>query len=278
MFKQVTRWLDPILFIGLFVSIAVSVAMVLTGNETLSSLIVGLLSTIVTLLIDIIARIQKVENSFLDAADLSRVLSDETIGKTMREIAYSIASINGFNFEHYNKIAEIYIDECKTKLREIAAGSVTVPSRTPQAYGVVGIQQVQKDMKVIHISKTSFWTSDFGRRYFEMNRAALKRGVHITRIFALTPEEMRDSLDILKEQEKAGVNVVVVRRDRVSHEFTIFDNRVVIDYDVDVKQDYTLERIVIDTTQVKRRVEEFQNLIARYGKTVKEISQTTSAQ
>jgi len=57
-FKQVAHWLDPILLIGLFISITVGVTMVLSGNDTLWGLTVGLLSTIVTLLIDIIARIQ----------------------------------------------------------------------------------------------------------------------------------------------------------------------------------------------------------------------------
>ncbi|HKZ86373.1 MAG TPA: hypothetical protein VJ793_22310 [Anaerolineae bacterium] len=272
MLKQVTRWLDPILLIGLFVSLSVGVGMVLTGNDTLSGLTIGLLSTIITLLIDIVARIQKAEDSFVNMAGLSQVLSDEAIGKALRDIADSYDATRKINFEHYGKIASATIDECRSKLHELASGSVTVQARTPQAYGVLGFQQASKDIKVIHIDSMDFWNKDFGRKYFDLNRATLKRGVQITRIFALTSEEARDYTDILKEHEKAGIRVFVVRPDRVDHAFMIFDNRVVVDLDVDVNNDFKLERVVIDPTQVKKKVEEFEHLITRYARTIKDAA------
>jgi len=272
MFRRITRWLDPILLIGLLVSVAVGVGMVLTGNDTLSGLTIGLLSTIVTLLIDAIARIQKAEHSFLEAAGLSRILSDESIGETLREMANYFEAIRKYNFDHYSRIAEIAIDECKTRLREISSGSVVVPSRTAQAYGYLGIQQARRDIKVIHIGSMDFWNSDFGRKYFGLNREAIKRGVQITRIFALTPEEARVSVTTLREQERAGIRVLVVRPDRVDHEFMIFDDRILVDFDVDEKGGYRLERVVLDPAQVRRKVEEFQHLVARYGKTIKEAT------
>ncbi len=69
MSKSVLRWLDPIVIIGLVISVSISAAMVLSGNDTLSGLIIGLLSTIVTLLIDIIARFHKAEVTALQALD-----------------------------------------------------------------------------------------------------------------------------------------------------------------------------------------------------------------
>lgn len=272
MFKRITRWLDPILLIGLLASVVVGVGMVLTGNDTLSGLTIGLLSTIVTLLIDAIARIQKAEHSFLDAAGLSRIFSDESIGETLREIANYFEAIKEHNFDHYSRIAEITIDECRARLREIASGSVIVPSRTAQAYGYLGTQQARRDIKVIHIGSMDFWSSDFGRKYLGLNRGAVKRGVQITRIFALTPEEARGSIKTLREQEKAGIRVLVVRPDRVDHEFMIFDDRILIDFDIDEEGGYKLERVVLDPAQVRRKVEEFQHLVTRYAKTIKEVT------
>jgi hypothetical protein len=162
-----------------------------------------------------------------------------------------------------------------TKLREIALGSVTVTSRSVQAYGVPGFQEARQDIKVIHASPMDFWTSDFGRKYMELNRTAVKRGVQITRIFALTPEEVRNSVELLKEQERAGIRVLVVKPDRVDHEFIIFDDRVLVDFDVDEKKDYRFERIALEPTQVKKRLEEFQQLVVRYAKTVKDVVSAT---
>lgn len=67
MFKSIVRWLDPILVIGLLISITIGILMVLSGNDTALGLAVGLLSTIVTLLIEIIARLNRAESSFLEA-------------------------------------------------------------------------------------------------------------------------------------------------------------------------------------------------------------------
>lgn len=275
MYKQITRWLDPILLIGLFVSISIGVGMVASGNDSLSGLTLGLLSTIITLLIDLVARIQKAEDSFADAAGLSKILSDEIVGQALRDIANSNEVIKKYNFPHYNKIASGIIDECRSKLREVATGSVVVQARTPQAYGMLGFQQAKKDIKVIHMGSMDFWKKDFGKKYFEQNRAVLKRGIQITRIFAITPEQAKEDISILKEHEKAGVRVFVIRPDRLDHSFMIYDDNVVVDLDVDVNEEYKLERLVIDPTQVKKKVDEFEHLVSRYGRTVKEVMESS---
>lgn len=274
MLKQITRWLDPILLIGLTISITISIVMVLTGNDSLSSLIIGLLSTIITLLIDVAARVQKAEKVFLDAAGLSRILNDKFIGSSLQEIANKYENIKSYNFNHYNNIAESAIDECRATLRDIASGSVVVKAKTIQAYGVKGIEQARQDVKAIHIGSMEFWSSDFGMRYLELNRAAVKRGVRITRIFALAPDDAKNFLEKLKEQERAGIHVFIVDPSRIEHEFVIIDNRVLIDFDVDTNLDYRLERIVLESSQVKRKRDEFQALITRYGKTIKDVLAT----
>lgn len=272
---KLTHWLDPILLIGLFISIAISVVMVLIGNDTIPSLTIGLLSTIITLIVDAIARIQKSEGLFLDATGLSKILTNKSIGASLQDITISYEKIKRYNFRHYDNIAQTAIDECRTKLSEIASGSVVVVAKTIQGYGVKGIEQVRRDVKVIHIGSMDFWDSDFGRKYFELNQAAIKRGVQITRIFALATEDVQNSLEKLNEQERAGVRVFIVKPKRVNSEFVIFDDEILVDFDVDTNKDYRLERIILDPTLVKRRHEEFQELITRYGKTIKDNLLTT---
>jgi len=269
--KQITHWLDPILLIGLFTSIAIGVVMVETGNDTMSGLIIGLLSAIITLLIDAIARIHKAESSFKEAAGLMRIFSDEVVGTALRGLAKVYEEIARYDFDHYHKIADAALDECLARLREIASGSVSVLSKSPQAYGMVGFYQAQRNIKVIHAGPMQFWTSDFGSgKYIELNRATAKRGVQITRIFALTSEQTKNYVAILKEQEKAGIRVLIVRPDRVDHEFMIFDDRILVDFDVDDKGEYRREKIILDPAQVKRTSEQFQQLIDRYAKSIKD--------
>jgi hypothetical protein len=245
--------------------------MVLSGNDSISGLTVGLLSTIITLLIDVVARIQKTEDSFATAAGLSKILSDETLGKSLRDIANSHEVIKKYNFPHYAKLTLDVIDECKSRLREIASGSVVVQAKTPQAYGMIGFQQAKKDIKVIHLGSMDFWKTDFGKKYFEQNRAARKHEVQITRIFVLTPDQAKENMDILKEHEKLGIRVVVINPDRLKYSFMIYDDRIVVDPDVDSSEEYKFERVVIDPTQVKKKVDEFELLVSRYGSTTKEI-------
>ena len=275
MLKRAFRWLDLILLLGLFFPMIVGIGMVLSGNDTVSSFTIGLLSTIVALLIDVAARIQKAETSFINAAGFSRILGDEVVGKTLQQIANLYEAIKEYDFDHYSKIADMTVDECATKLREVASGSVTVTAKSIQGYGTLGFQQARRDIKVIHAGPMAFWVSDFGRKYMELNRAAAKRGVQITRIFALTPEEARDSIELLREQERTGIRVLVVRPDRVKYEFMIFDQQILVDFDIEDQQDYRLERIVLDPAQVKRRLEEFQQVVVRFGRTVNDIIATT---
>lgn len=272
MFNQIGRWLDPILLIGLFVSIAVGIGMVLTGNDTTWGLTIGLLSTIVTLLVDIIARIQKVEDSVIDAAELSRILSDESIGKTLRQIANSYAAIKKYNFAHYRTIADTVIDECQSKLGDIASGSVLVTTKTIQEYAILGIKQAHREIKAVHIGSMDFWSSSFGNKVFDLNRAAVERGVQITRVFALTNEEARNSIEVLEAQEQAGIQVLVVSPDHVNHEFTLFDDRVLVVFPSD-EGNYRRERIVLDPVQVNKRAIEFQRL-AMYAKTIQDTIST----
>lgn len=273
--KQITHWLDPILLIGLFISIAIGVVMVESGNDTLSGLIIGFLSTIITLLIDAIARIHKAEASFREAAGLMRLFSDEAAGSALRDIAKVYEEIARYDFDHYHKIADATIDECLTRLREVASGAVNVLSRSPQAYGMAGFYQAQRNIKVIHVGSMQLWTSDFGRKYFDLNKATAKRGVQITRIFALTPEQVKNSIEVLKEQEKAGIRVLVVRPDRVDHEFMIYDDRILVDFDIDDKGEYRREKIVLDPAGVKKMSEQFQQLVDRYAKNIKDSISTT---
>lgn len=76
--KNKLKSLDPFLAVGLVFSVALSIFLVLLGQDQITSLIVGLLSTIVTLLIDIIARIKESEDRLRGVILLGEKLAQDS--------------------------------------------------------------------------------------------------------------------------------------------------------------------------------------------------------
>lgn len=268
-------WFDPILLIGLFISIGVSVTMFLTGNDTINSMIVGFLSTIVTLLVDIIARIQKVESTILEANNLSKLFSDERLANALREIAHNYATLKDYKFDHYIKIADTRIAECKTQIRELASGSIFAPAKSIYEYSAYSaFEQAAKSVKAIDRGPASFWNTERGRKYLESNRAAVKRGIKVVRIFALTGKDANQYVDILKEQVEAGIDVIITNPNRINQEFLIVDDRIRIDIEQDNDGQYFGEHIILDAVQVSEAVERFK-LLASFGKKIQDLALNT---
>jgi hypothetical protein len=269
--NKLFRWLDPILLIGIFISITIAVGMVLSGNDTLSGLMVGLLSTIITLIIDQIAKTHKLADLYTKSHDYSILLSDEIIKNFVQKIAKNYDFVKKYNFELYKKIADIALSKCEEKLREIASGSISVEAASGFEHGMLVVRQATKDIKTIHIGSMEFWKSDFGKNYFEINRAAIKSGVTITRLFGLTSDSVASSIEILKDHQKAGINVYIINPERIDHEFSIIDNRIWIDFSTDESRDCSGEQIILVPEKVKMKVEEYEQLIIKFATPLNDI-------
>lgn len=269
MTKKKMQWLDPILAIGVLVSIAIGFSMVVLGNDTVSSLIVGLLSTIITLLVDAVARIQELENTTIESARLSHLLSDGPFAEELRKIGEIYLGIKKFGFDYYDTLAMKAVADAKPRLLELASGSVSVS--VPTDYEYHGTDIAQKNIKTIHTIPMGFWDSEFGRAFLERNKAAVKRGVRITRIFALTTEMAKESINRLREQETAGIAVIIVKPgERTKQEFTIFDDETLVLHELDSNQRYKADIVVRDPERVKRKVAEFENLISM-GRSISDV-------
>jgi len=81
------------------------------------------------------------------------------------------------------------------------------------------------------------WTSDFGLRYLELQREAVRRGVAVRRVFIVDrPEQTHDAdlLRICRQQKDLGIQVRVLNGSEIPaallFDFVVFDN--VIGYEV----------------------------------------------
>lgn len=265
------KWLDPVLLIGLFISIAVATGMIVLGNDTVQSFIVGLLSTIIALLVDIITRIQRTEYSVLEATRLSQIVSDENISPFLLRVAQHYHNIKAYKFDTYTKLTNDKLTELEAQLRNIALGSATVSSRSIYDYTSEGIRQAKMSIRVVsNANEFEYWRSSRGAKYLSSNQDAIQRGVRFTRIFAIDYSLARQNIDVLRQQEAVGVNVFVVSPDRIAEEMLIFDDKVLLIYEQNASAQTRLQTIILDLPKIRRRIDEFDYAI-QLGRTIKDL-------
>jgi hypothetical protein len=122
------------------------------------------------------------------------------------------------------------------------------------------------------------WMNDLGNRYLDLQRAAVRRGVKIRRIFVFDRPEFVDDPDFVRIrnlQRDAGVHVRILDNSMVPQhlqglifDFVVFDD--VVSYETTpatqmvaaVKPAIVTTRLILDETRVLRRVTRFDELWA----------------
>jgi hypothetical protein len=243
------------------------------GNDTIFGLMVGLISLTITLMLEVIARLSKSESLLAETVMLSNILSDDSLRQPIRDIVNYYQRIAKYEHDEFQRHAGASIDQCRATLQEIASGIVRNESvKDIQEAGFREFKRVLRDVKAIHVDPMTFWTDDWGTKYFATNQAALKRGVKVTRIFALTDAEARDNIEILKEHQRAGVHVLILKPDLVSGESLIFDERILVYYEKNADGSYKTENIIVDPIRVNNALKEFEQLAGHpYTKSIKDI-------
>jgi hypothetical protein len=259
--KGIVKWIDPILLVGLFISILISIGMVLVGNDTINSFIVGLLSTIITLLVDLITRLNRAEQNVIETQKFAQILMSGPISQDMQMLARDYEIIEGYDFELYRRIAIDSISQCKQRFREIAAGAVVIPDMSVYHYNVEGIQQAQRSIKVTHISSLNYWISDAGQKFLEAGRAVLKRGIETTIVFAISDEQVQESRNILDMINKSKIRVFTTKPKRIDQEFMLIDDKVLLQYEYDKNEDIWKTRIILDSDEVDRAVVSWHHIL-----------------
>ncbi|GIF23643.1 hypothetical protein BJ973_004252 [Actinoplanes tereljensis] len=122
--------------------------------------------------------------------------------------------------------------------------------------------------------EAGFWLTDLGARYLDLQRAAVRRGVDIRRIFILDSPKLRADPDlrrILAMQRSAGIHVRLsdgsgVAQDGGLSDFVIFDEEVCYDTTPVTRREAPgapwrlTTRIVLDEDTTRHRVERFSDL------------------
>lgn len=260
--KGIAKWLDPILLIGLLISALISiVVMGFPGNDPIIGFIIGLLSTIITLLVDLIARLNRVEHNVIETQRLSRVLMSGSISQDLQELARDYELIEAYDFNLYRKIASDSFGECKRRFREIASGTVRILDKSVYHYNIEGIKQARNSIKVTHITSPDYWVSDAGRKFLEASQIALKRGVETVIIFAVSDEDIQNFKNIFDVVRKFKVTVFTTKPKRMDKEFAIIDDTLLLEYAYDKNEDTWITSVILDSKEVTNAVDSFRHFL-----------------
>ena len=255
--KGIEKWLDPILLVGLFASILISVGMVIFGNDPINSFIVGLLSTIITLLIDLIARMGRTEGNLIETLKFAHNLMSTPIRYDLEALARDYKEIERYDFDLYRKIASDSISQCKRRFQEIASGAVVIPDNSVYFYNIEGIKQARETIKVTHLSSPNYWLSDAGKRFLEASRDAFKRRVTTVMVFAASDDQSENSRAVLDLLRKSRVKVSTAKPKRIDQEFMIIDDKILLRYEYDKNENTWKTWIILDADEVRKAVNSF---------------------
>jgi hypothetical protein len=219
MFKVLLRG-DPVALVGILLSVAVSLTLDLTNAATgPESLLAGLAGSTLALVLDSIVRAEQrfQLRSALDAAPwLGEVI--QPIAESTREI------VKRYPDTLLVQEAQHRYDHLRENLADLSRGRMERDGSDYQ-YLILPTTLARRNVRAVtnigpDSDRLAWWREEIGRHYWEVNLAALARGVRITRVFAY--EEMTPELEaLISQQESAGVEAIRVIRRRVPEEMQI---------------------------------------------------------
>ena len=262
--------LDPFLTTGIVVSISLALVLVLLGQDEVNSLIAGLLTTIITILIDLIARLKETEHKILEATKLGNVLSEnKELHSTLNQIAINYSAIQNKNFDLFTQRSQDALLKCKETLLGLENGYLTVSPGGKYTYGRKGVASAKKIIKAVAYEDIESWRTEHLKNVVKVNEEAVKRGIEIQRVFIVSNENLEKSKDVFQSHKDAGVNVFMVSPDDLpsTHllaSYLIVDNQVLVYfyYTRDGKQ-FTGEKISVEPVEVDTAVSNFDVILRR---------------
>jgi hypothetical protein len=273
--KSQFRNLDTIQLVGFIISGAVSIGLLIAGQDKIASITLGFVLAALTQLFDIQKRLGDSEERLIQANALSQALyRDEWLLKHIRQIVNDYQSVKGKWFELFKRRAEDAVVECRNVLHSMAEGYLIADLRSPYGFGTESLAIAEKSLKAVAAADVAYWRSTHAVKYLQANAAAVKRGVKFTRVFIQTPETLRGIIDVLQQQKGLGIDIYIAFPDSLPRElnedYIIVDDRVFTRLELTGGGQAREERISIDTVEVERMAKNFGSLL-RYSRHLDEV-------
>ena len=262
--------LDPILAIGIVVSISLAVILVLIGQDEVQSLLVGLIATVITLSVDIIAQLRETERKVLKGTALGELIqSNQELHSTLHQIAHSYQVAQRSSFDLFIERSKDAILDCKEILGALERGYTMIEAGGKYSYGRRGVRNAQKQVRAVAYEDVGSWRTVHLEDVLKVNAEAIQRGVQIQRIFILKKEAISEAEDVLKAHKDAGVQVFTVSPNdlpatQLLESYQIVDDGIlVIFYYTRDGISFREEKISIDPVEVDRAISRFESIFRR---------------
>jgi len=257
-----------LLVIGAAFSVAVSAALVLTGTDTASGIIIGLCTIIITLLLEVISRASKMEKRLVDVSSLSSdMVRNEQLFSALTAIARDFhLVISKVEYAIFKDRAQAALSECREALHNLVEGRMTVPPLSEYSFGVKEIHHIRNEiLATSYVDVDSFWRSVAGENYFNLNVELARKGVKIRRVFIGDREALSHLTGYIRRHEEAGMEVLVALVSEISillrEDYLIGDQKILVQLDLTREGVARSERITIDPQEVRRAVNNFERLV-----------------
>ncbi len=260
------RFLDPIIVIGIIISVALAIILVLIGQDEAISLLIGLVLTAITLLVDIIARIKESEKNIIQASTLETLLvKNPSLLSIVSQIAHDYEAIRKLQFDLFLQRADDALFECRDVVHGLAEERMIVDTRSKFTYGRKGINKAQKSVRAVAYANPSFWKTKYAKDYLETNKKAVERGVEFIRVWVQNRETLMEYKDVMEAQRAVGIKVLFATPDelprRLLEDYMIVDDQVLVKLELMLDGHSKNENISINQIEVGRAISDFDLLL-----------------
>lgn len=268
------RFINPIIAIGVIISLALSVILVLLGQDKAISVLIALAVTIVTLLIDIIARLKESEGKIVQVFAFGNALvKDPWLFGILQQIVNDYQVVKKNDFDIFIRRMESSLIDCRDTVHDLSEGDLATDILSEFSFGISGIKSTQVSIKAVQYANPSYWRTRFGEKYRQLNEEAVKRGVEVTRIWLQNRNTLIEIRDLITAQETIGIKTFVAEADDVPREllndFLVMDSRMLVSLEMTREGHAKQERISIDPIDIHRAENNF-DLLLRYVRTLSE--------
>lgn len=269
-FQRTLGFVDTTITIGVFISVFVAIVVWALNKDEIQSLIIGLIVTIITLLIDIITKLKVNEKRIIEATSLGNLLSrDHELFLTVNQLVDDYLTIKSRGHELFQHRAQDALQECLNIIQGLVTGYMISDPVGKFSLGRRGKELAERTIKAVSSEPLELWRSRHWQTGLQAEADAIKRGVQVTRIFIQEQTNLSEFADVVQAHYDAGSKVYTVSPEELPaqlvHSYFIVDETILAEFFLTPDGSLRNEKISINGVEVERAIDKF-NSVLRYAR------------
>jgi hypothetical protein len=278
--KSSFKNLDALQIVGFVISVIVSVALLVAGQDTVASITLGFVLAALTQLFDLQKRHSDSEERILQANALGQALyRDEWLLNQVQQIVDSFQLVNKGEIrrEFFTEKARAAIIECTNTLSGLSKGRVSITHEEQMVVLAELLRTAREQARAVsYIDFEKWWHSEIGMSYLRENEKAVKKGIHIKRIFVAPRDRVHELEELINEHYRVGVEVWVAIQEEQPNEllesYLIVDESIVSKSHLMLGGQFQGAYVTADPYEVKKMIHNF-NWLLRNSRKAEDVFQ-----